>query len=149
LTRLARTAVGLCVFGLLWVGPLTLDAARAAPALKDHKGLTKQAREDLQARTAALGKQLSGGFERVKIGKDSLVDFLQVLRDWYEAEVALAETREAERLVLENALRRLTVVEEQMAQLHQAGIQPYDSVVQCRAAREKAQLELEKRLDGK
>jgi outer membrane protein TolC len=117
--------------------------------LKDRKGLTKEARERLQKRVAALGEQLTGGFERVKIGKDSLADYLPALREWYETKIALADTREAERAVLENASRFLFVVEEQLAQLHQAGLQSYDSVLQAQAARAKVQSELEKRRGGR
>jgi hypothetical protein len=149
MTRMQRAALGVCVFGVLWVGSPASEAARSAPALKDRKGLTKEVRDALRKRAAALREQLQGGFERVKVGKDSVADFLQAVREWYEAEVALADTRDAERAVLQNVSRWLAVGEEQMAVLHQARLQPYDAVLQWRAALEKLRLELEKRQGGK
>jgi len=93
MTRMRWMALGVCLFGLAWAGPLTPEAARAAPALKDRKGLTKEARERLHKRATTLGEQLQGGFERVKIGKDSLTDYLHVIREFCEAQVALAGKR--------------------------------------------------------
>jgi hypothetical protein len=149
MTRMRRAALGVCILGMLWASPLTPEAARAAPALKDRKGLTKEARAALRKRAAALREQLAGGFERVKIGKEPVADFLQLVRDWYESEITLADTREAERTVLENVVRTLLVGEEQMTQLRQAGLQPGDSVVQWQAARLRAQVELDKRAGPK
>ena len=149
MTRMTRTALGICLLGVLWVSPPGPETARSAPALKDRRGLTKEAREALQKRVTALGHQLQGAFERVKIGKDSLADYLNVIRGFCDAQVALADTRVAERAVLENVLRQLVVIEEQLTELHKVGLQPYDGILQSRAVREKVQFELEKRHGGR
>jgi outer membrane protein TolC len=143
--RALSCVCSLCVVLLVDLGPSPTGAAWSAPALKDPKGHTKESRAALRKRIAALQDRLRGEFERVKIGKDSLGEFLAPVRELYEAEVALADTREEERAVLENALRVLWVCEEQFTQLHQAGLHPAESVHQSQAARARVQLELEKR----
>jgi hypothetical protein len=116
----------------------------AAPALRPAKRIDPKVRELRQEQIKALKEQLEGQFERVKIGKDPLVVFLEAVRKLAEAEVDIAETREAELAALSNALRLLTVVEGQMEELQNAGLQTGQGVAQVRAARLEAEIQLEK-----
>jgi hypothetical protein len=143
--RVSSCVCVLCLAGLSELGPLPAGAAQAAPALKHPKGHTAASRAALRDRIAALREQLQGGFERVKIGRDSVGEFLAAVREQYEAEVALADTREAERAALENAARFLAVCEDQLTELHRIGLHPADGVRQAQAARLRVELELEKR----
>jgi hypothetical protein len=77
----------------------------AAPALRPAKRIDPKVRELRLEQIRALKEQLEGQFERVKIGKDPLVVFLEAVRKLAEAEVDIAETREAELAALSNALR--------------------------------------------
>jgi hypothetical protein len=116
----------------------------AAPALRPAKRIDPKVRELRLEQIRALKEQLEGQFERVKIGKDPLVVFLEAVRKLAEAEVDIAETREAELAALSNALRLLTVVEGQMEELQNAGLQTGQGVAQVRAARLEAEIQLEK-----
>jgi|GEM_PF-5556014 len=134
---------GICTVAV-FIGSVSPGPAEAAPALKDPNGETSQSRKLKLLRVQALRTQLQGGFERVKIGKDSVVDYLQTIRDLYEAEVSLADSREAKLAVMQKACQMLFVWDEQIAQLQQAGLATFESVRRTRAARASAELELEK-----
>ena len=56
----------------------------------------------------------------------------------------LAETKEARIAAVEKMVRELTDCEEQVMQLQQAGLQTKQGVAQAKAARLKAEIELEK-----
>jgi RNA polymerase sigma factor (sigma-70 family) len=101
-------------------------------------------RELQKARVVALGAQIQGGFERVKIGKDSLRNYLDLFRDLAEAKIELAENREAKIAAAQESLRQLLVVSEQIEALYKAGLQTKDEVLFATIARLKAEIELEK-----
>jgi len=127
------------VLGLLQ-GPLA-----AAPAGKEAPPPSSSRLRELQReRVKALEEQLQGQFERVKIGKDPLIQYIEAIRELAEAELDLAETKEARIGAVEKAVRELTVCEEQMFQLQQAGLQTKQGVAQAKAARLKAEIQLEK-----
>jgi outer membrane protein TolC len=149
MSRTERAVLGVCLFGVLGLGPISTGPAWSAPALKDPTKETRQARELKQQRVQAIRAQLQGAFERVKIGKDSVIDFLQSVRDLYVTEVSLADAREEKLAVVEKAVQILFVCDEQITQLNQAGLVPFDSVQRTRAARASAELELEKLKSGK
>jgi hypothetical protein len=121
------------------VGPLP-----AAPALKDPPRPNNGRLRHVQSeRVKALEQQLQGQFERVKIGKDPLGVLLDASREWADLKVQLAETKEAKVEVRERVFRQLFIVEEQLTQLQQAGLQTQEGVAQATAARLRAGVELE------
>jgi uncharacterized protein (TIGR03067 family) len=97
-----------------------------------------------EARVKALQTQLEGQFERVKIGKDPLIHLLDAARELAEAELDIAETKEARVAAVEKLLKLLTDAEKQLIDLQQAGLQTIQGVAQATAARLKAEVELEK-----
>jgi outer membrane protein TolC len=135
----------LCAVGALviLIGPHTHLAA--APGPKDPpKANSERLRELQKERVEALKEQLDGQFERVKIGKDPAIQLLDAIRELYEAELEIADSREDRVAAMERAVKELKVIEEQMIALHKAGLQVKQGVAQTRAARLKAEIQLEK-----
>jgi len=117
----------------------------AAPAAKETPPPSSSRLRELQReRVKALETQLQGQFERVKIGKDPLIEFLEAIRELGEAELELAETKEARQAAVEKMVKELAECEEQIVQLQQAGLQTKQGVAQAKAARLKAEIQLEK-----
>jgi outer membrane protein TolC len=134
-------------FGVAVVTVLGLASTplAAAPAGKEAPPPSSSRLRELQReRVKALEEQLQGQFERVKIGKDPLIEFLEAIRELGGAELELAETKEARLAAVEKMVRELTKCEEQIVQLQQAGLQTKQGVAQAKAARLKAEIELEK-----
>lgn len=119
----------------------------AAPAGKDT--LDGRLRELQKERVKALKEQLEGQFERVKIGKDPLIIFIEAVRELCEAELELADTHGAKVAARERMVKSLRECEESMSQLQQAGLQTKEGVAQVKAARLKAEIEFEKLKGGK
>lgn len=117
---------------------------RAAPGPKDSKAASDRLRELQKERVAALKEQLQGQFERVKIGKDPLIQYLDAVRELCEAELEIAESREGRMTAVQRAVTELKETEEMMAQLQAAGLQTKQGVAQAKAARLKAEIQLEK-----
>ena len=129
------------VFGLGAVGP----PLTAAPVGKEAPPPSSARLRDLQReRVKAMEEQLQGQFERVKIGKDPLIHLLNAARELAEAELEIAETKEVRIAAVEKLLKLLRDAEEQLLQLQEAGLQTAQGVAQARAARLKAEIELEK-----
>jgi len=122
-------------------GPLSLSTA--APVGKETKVDNKRLRQLRQERVAALEEQLQGQFERVKIGKDPLIQYIQAIRELAEAELDLADTTAARIAATEKMLKQLQDCEEQVKALQIAGLQIKQGVAQARAARLKAEIQLE------
>jgi outer membrane protein TolC len=117
----------------------------AAPGAKDALPPSSSRLRELQReRVKALEEQLQGQFERVKIGQDPLIQYVQAIRELGDAELELAETKEARLAAVEKMVKELAECEEQVIQLQQAGLQTKQGVAQARAARLKAEIELEK-----
>jgi RNA polymerase sigma factor (sigma-70 family) len=146
--------VGTLAAGVVWL-PTGGDPTRpakapagilaAAPGTKDPPKPTSDRLRELQKeRVEALKEQLQGQFERVKIGKDPMIQLLDAIRELYEAELDVAENREARVAAMDRAVSDLKVVEEQVAELQEAGLQTKQGVAQARAARLKAEIQLEK-----
>jgi hypothetical protein len=115
------------------------------PAPKDlPKDPTRRLRELQAERIEALKVQLEGQFERTKVGKDPLIVLIDAIRELAEAELDIAETKEARMAAVEKMLRALMVCEQQLQELHQVGLQTKQGVAQAKAARLKAEIELEK-----
>ena len=150
MTLAKRLAVGVCVCGIVGfgVGAPGRDSgtALAAPAAKE-KPESAKVRKLLQERVEVLEEQLQGQFERVKIGKDPLIQLLDCMRELTDARLELADTREKQIAVLEESLKVLQEAEEQLKQLQAAGLQTKQGVAQGRAARLKVEIRLE-RLKG-
>ena len=117
----------------------------AAPGGKEAPPPSSSRLRQLQReRVKALEEQLQGQFERVKIGKDPLIQYLNCVRELADAELELAETKEARVAAVEKMVKELATAEAEIIQLHQAGLQTKQGVAQARAARLKAEIELEK-----
>jgi len=121
--------------------PAPAAPARETPAKTDTG---KRLRDLQQERVKALEDQLQGQFERVKIGKDPLIQLIDAVRELAEARLDIAETREQRLAAVEAMVKELSVTEEQMAQLQMAGLQTKQGVAQAKAARLKAEIQLEK-----
>jgi outer membrane protein TolC len=118
--------------------------ALAAPAGKEVPASSERLRQLQRERVKALEEQLQGQFERVKIGKDPMVQYLNCVRELTEAELELAETKEARLAAVEKMVKELTTAEADTLQLQQAGLQTKQGVAQVKAARLKAEIQLEK-----
>jgi hypothetical protein len=118
--------------------------AVAAPGPKKEP-LDAKVRELRKEQIKALQEQLSSQIGNLKIGKDSILTFIEAVRDLGEAELDLAETREAELAALSGVVKRLQVAEDEMEQMRMAGLMTKAGVAQMRAARLKAEIQLEKK----
>jgi uncharacterized protein (TIGR03067 family) len=107
-------------------------------------GVSPRLRELQQQRVKALQLQLEGQFERVKIGKDPLIHLMNVIAELSEAELDLAETHEQKVAAVERMLKLLHEVEKQINELHAAGLHTLQGVAHAKAARLKAEVQLEK-----
>ena len=117
----------------------------AKPAPKDPPPDPAGRLRELQVeRVAALKEQLDGQFERVKIGKDPVIQYLVVVQELGEAELEIARTKEERVAAAERMVQELKVGEEQLIILHKAGLQTKQGVAQAKAARLKAEIKLEK-----
>jgi outer membrane protein TolC len=119
--------------------------AVAAPVGKEAPAPTSDKLRQLQKeRVATLKEQLQGLYERVKIGKEPLIDFIEAIRELADAEFDLAETREQRLTAVEGMVNRLREGEQETEQLQRAGLQTKQGVAQIKAARLKAEIQLEK-----
>jgi TolA-binding protein len=117
----------------------------AKPVAKDPPAdPTKRLRELQIERVETLKEQLNGQFERVTIGKDPLIQYLEVVRELAEAELEIADTKEARLAAVERMVDELKQSEKFVVSLHQAGLQTKQGVAQIKAARLKAEIQLEK-----
>jgi hypothetical protein len=114
----------------------------AAPA--PEKRIDAKVRELRKAQIVALKEQIEGQWERVTVGKDRVGEYIEAIRELGEAELDIADTREAELAALEDMVRRLKETEDKTVQLQMAGLQAKAGVAQVRAARLKAEIQLEK-----
>jgi hypothetical protein len=137
----------LCAFAVVSIAVGPNSNLTAAPGPKDPKVDSKRIRQLQEERIKALEEQLEGQFERVKIGKDALIIYLQAIQELAEARLEIAETQAQRREAVEAMVKQLTVTEEQMNQLQIAGLQTKQGVAQAKAARLKAEIQLE-RLKG-
>ena len=135
-----RSGVGLASLTIEPTG-----SATANPALKNSpKGDTKRLRELQRERVKELEVQLQGASERVKIGRDNLLTYIDLIRELADAELDLAETRDIKLAALERMIERLTDCETEVDKWQNAGLKTKQDVAQARAARLKAQVLLEK-----
>src|SRR3954468_15875951 len=109
---------GVTVLGLLQGPPAAAPAGKETPPPSSSR-----LRELQRERVKALETQVQGQFERVKIGKDPLIQYIEAIRELGDAELELAETREARLAAVEKMVKELTDCEEQIVQLQQAGLQ--------------------------
>ena len=108
------------------------------------KPATGRLRQLQQERVKTLDQQLQLLLERVKDGRSPLSETLDAVRELAEAELQLADTREARIAAVEKMFKQLTSIESQLVKLQEAGIQTNSGVLHARAARLKAEIELEK-----
>jgi RNA polymerase sigma factor (sigma-70 family) len=120
------------------------DAEKPAtkPILKN--GPAANIRHLQEERIKALRTQMEDQFERVKIGKEPLIHLINLHFELTDAEVAVADTKEAKLTAREACVERLRFVEDQLKELQNAGLQTKSGVAQAQAARLKAEIELEK-----
>jgi RNA polymerase sigma factor (sigma-70 family) len=156
LSTIGLATLGILTAGIGWLpsvggqpapppGPKGLPLAWAAPTPKDPTKVDDKRLRELQvARIKALETQLEGEFERVKIGKDPLIVYLDAVRELTEAKLEIAETKEARVAVVEEMVKELKQGEEFLIQLQQAGLNTKQGVAQATAARLKTEIQLEK-----
>jgi RNA polymerase sigma factor (sigma-70 family) len=131
----------------LW-RPGTKPAPAETPK-KEGPPANERIRQLQRERVKALEEQLQLLLERVKDGRSSLSDTLEVVRELAEAELDVADTREARIAAVEKMHKQLTTIEAQLIQLQETGLQTKSGVLQAKAARLKAEIELEKLKSGK
>src|SRR5262245_53818634 len=128
--------------------PPWVDLVRSAPAKRPTtppaRPDNKRLRELQQERVKALKEQLQGQFDRINSGREPMIQLLDAIRELCEAELDVAQSREERLAAMERAVTALKQVEEQVAELHAAGLQTKQSIAQARAARLKAEVQLEK-----
>ncbi len=134
---MTRTFVVAALVALIIPG---LSAAAPSP----DRRIDEKIRELRKAQIEALRQQLDQQFERLKIGKDQIVTFVTAVFDLGEAELEVADTKEAERAALDGMVKRLKDVEDQMDELQAAGLATRGQVAELRAARLKAEIRREK-----
>jgi outer membrane protein TolC len=138
-----QPALWLCVVAALGIVLGSSSHLTAAPGPKEAKA-DKRLRQLQEERVKALEEQMQGQFERVKIGKDPLIQLLHAVEELAEARLEIADTLARRREAIEMMVKELTETEEQMIQLQQAGLQTKQGVAQAKAARLKAEIKLEK-----
>jgi RNA polymerase sigma factor (sigma-70 family) len=155
-TAILAGVCGAVAVGATWLPTAGQEPPRPAvtrgPVEEPEKPAAKDPPEDpmkrlrkLQAeRVEALRSQLDGQFERVKIGKDPMIQYLHAVRELAEAELELADTKESRMAAVEKMVKELTTAEAETLQLQQAGLQTKQGVAQVRAARLKAEIQFEK-----
>lgn len=116
----------------------------AAPAGKETSPSSERLRKLQRERVEALETQIRGQLERVMIGKDPLIQYLEAVRELAEAELELAETKEARLAAVEKMVTELTTAEAKIIECQKAGLQTMQGVAQVKAARLKAEIQLEK-----
>jgi RNA polymerase sigma factor (sigma-70 family) len=126
--------------------------AKPAPA-ETPKNVGPPANERIrklqQERVKALQQLVEDRMERGRTGQDALDKVLEPVRELAEAELELAETREARINAVEKLLEQLTTIEGLLDRLQQAGLQTRSGVLEAKAARLKAEIDLEKLKAGK
>ena len=109
--------------------------AVAAPALRPS---AKEQQRKLQfARILTLSTQLQGEFERVKIGKDSVDTYLDLLDAWGRAKRDAANTPQERIAATLEALRLLAIADEQFRELAAAGLGSPETVGKTASARQR------------
>jgi RNA polymerase sigma factor (sigma-70 family) len=111
-----------------------------APSKLDNSRLRQLQTE----RVKALQEQLDGQYERVKIGKDPLIQLIEAVRELGEAELDVAESKEARIAAVEKMAKTFRDLEGQLIELRQLGLQTNQGVAQAKAARLKTEVQLEK-----
>ena len=113
-------------------------------AVKGAPEIRTKIRQLQEERVKALRTQVEGQFERVKIGRDPLIVLLDCRRELWVVETALAADHAGKLKANEEYVRDLKTIEDQLVQLRDAGLQTQQGVAQGKAARLKAEIELEK-----
>jgi hypothetical protein len=130
---------------LLILAALIGDPTHAAPIPKDPPKPSSERLKELQReRVKTLETQLGGQWERVKIGKDPLIVFIEAIRDLGETELDLSETKEERMNAVEKMIKQYQECEANMIQLEMLGLQTKQGVAQAKSARLKAEIQLEK-----
>jgi RNA polymerase sigma factor (sigma-70 family) len=152
-SAVAAGVVGTLAAGIVWLptggdptrpGKAPAGVLAAAPGKDPPKATSERLRDLQQERVKALEEQLGGQFERVKIGKDPIIQFLEAVRELCDARLDLADSRDQRLTAVEEAVKTLREAEENMMQLQAAGLQTKQGVAQTKAARLKAEIQLEK-----
>jgi hypothetical protein len=117
----------------------------AAPTGKEAPPPSSERLRQLQReRVKVLEEQLQGQFERVMIEKDPLIQYLEAVRELADAELELAETKEARLAAVEKMVTELTTCETKCLELQKAGLFTSQGIAQAKAARLKAEIKLER-----
>ena len=120
--------------------------ADAAPLPVPGKSPNNEKIRDLQQqRVKALEEQMDGQFDRVKIGKEHLGVYIELICELGEAEADVAKNRKDETAAMGRVVTKLRETEDVVKELAKMGLQTKQAVAQIRAARLKAEIKLEKR----
>ena len=114
----------------------------AAPA--PDRQIDEKIRELRKAQIEELRQQLEDQLERLKLGKDRVVTLVTAIFDLGEAEVEVAETKEAAQTALDAMVKRLKDAEDSVEEWRVAGLATRAQVAELRAARLKAEIQREK-----
>ncbi len=129
---------------LEWLEPLTEEKPAIPEAKRAAPQANKRIRELQAERVEALKEQLQGQFERVQIGKDPLIQYIEAVRELGAAEYELAETQADRIKTVERMVKELQDCEQRIKELMTAGLSTKQHVAEAKAARLKAEIELEK-----
>ena len=136
------TRMAMALFAVFAIGD---TSGIAAPVKEPAKPSSERLRELQKARVEALKEQMEGLTERVKLGKDlSMITFIEAVRELGEAELDLAEKNEDRLAAYERMVKSLLNAEDLTAGLVKVGLQTKGGLAQVRAARLKAEVQLEK-----
>ena len=128
-----------------WLEPLKEARPASPPKPKEFTPpANKRIRELQKERIDALNEQVREQSDPLKFPSVSVIQFVQAVRELAEAESDLAATQAGHIAAAEGMLKRLGEREEMVKKYQAAGLANNLSVIQIKAARLKAEIELEK-----
>ncbi len=126
------------------VSPYGVSAPAKTDSAPKPSAANARIRHLKQERIKALSEQVDGLYERVRIGKVPLGEFIEAHREFCEAELEFATSQYERIRIRERLVEGFRTVEIQIGELQVAGLQSKQCVAQARAARLKAEIDLEK-----
>ena len=116
----------------------------AAPVGKESKPTSERLKELQKERIKFLEEYLEGLSNRVKLRPELLNNFIEGVRELADAELDVAESREQRLAVHERTVKRLQDREDKTANLVATGMDNKHNLALIKAARIKAEIQLEK-----
>jgi hypothetical protein len=116
----------------------------AAPVGKENRPTSDRLRELQKERVKFLEEYLKGLSDRVRLRGELVNNFIESVRELGDAELDLAETREQRLAAVERMVKRLQDREDFTANQVAAGMENKHNLALIKAARLKAEIQLEK-----